>query len=55
MELTLLISRLAQRLDLDPGFTTPPAPEGLVTSRPTGGVPVVVRAIHRPPPTTIPV
>ncbi len=42
MELTLMIARMAQRLDLVP--TTPQLPEsaGLVVSRPVGGVPTRV-------------
>jgi len=48
MELVTIVSRLAQRLDLTPAFTTPPAPEGVVTSRPVGGVPVVIHAVHHP-------
>jgi cytochrome P450 len=49
MELTLLVSRLARRLDLDPAFTAPPAAEGMVTSRPVGGVPATVRRAHPAP------
>jgi cytochrome P450 len=40
--LTLLASRLAQRVDLAPGWSTIPAPVGMVTSHPVGGVPVTV-------------
>lgn len=40
MELTLIISRLAQRLDLTPTTTTLPRPVGMVVNRPEGGVPV---------------
>jgi len=42
--LTLLASRLAQRVDLAPGWSTLPAPVGMVTSHPVGGVPVTVTA-----------
>jgi cytochrome P450 len=44
--LTLLASRLAQRVDLTPGWATLPAPVGMVTSHPVGGVPVTVTARH---------
>ncbi len=37
MELTLIISRLAQRLDLTPVSSDVPAPVGMVVNRPTGG------------------
>ncbi len=40
MELTLIISRLAQRLDLTPTTTTLPRPVGMVVNRPKGGVPM---------------
>lgn len=43
MELTLLISRLAQRLDVDPPTTGKPRPVGMVVNRPSGGVPFQVR------------
>ncbi|MBT8493360.1 MAG: cytochrome P450 [Deltaproteobacteria bacterium] len=39
MELTLLIARLAQRLDLTPPTTRKPGPVGMVVNRPKGGVP----------------
>ena len=42
MELTLIIARLAQRLDLTPITPRPPPPTGLVVSRPTGGAPMHV-------------
>jgi cytochrome P450 len=42
--LTLLASRLAQRVDLATGRDTFPSPVGLVTSHPEGGVPVTVSA-----------
>ena len=44
MELQLIASRVAERLRLEPRFTTMPRPEGMVTSRPAGGVPVRVVA-----------
>ena len=37
MELTLIIARLAQRLDLTPTATDMPHPIGMVVNRPTGG------------------
>ena len=40
LELTLIISRLAQRLDLVPTSSTVPRPVGMVVNRPRGGVPV---------------
>jgi cytochrome P450 len=42
MELTLIIARMAQRLDLSPTAGHPPQPAGLVVSRPIGGAPMVV-------------
>lgn len=42
MELTLIISRLAQRLDIELASTTKPPPVGMVVNRPTGGVPARV-------------
>ena len=42
MELTLIISRLAQRLDLAPASDVVPAPVGMVVNRPTGGAPMHV-------------
>ena len=42
MELTLLISRLAQRLDVTPPTTSKPGPVGMVVNRPKGGVPFSV-------------
>lgn len=46
MELTLMISRLAQRLDVTPTSDVLPRPVGMVVNRPSGGVPmqVTVRA-----------
>ena len=40
--LTLLASRLAQRVDLEAGWSGIPAPVGMITSHPEGGVPVTV-------------
>ncbi len=40
MELTLIVSRLAQRLDLAPVSGEVPAPVGMVVNRPTGGAPM---------------
>lgn len=45
MEMQLVVSRLAQRVDLEPAFTQIPAPEGMVTSRPAGGVPVTAHRL----------
>lgn len=42
MELTLIISRLAQRLELTPITTALPRPVGMVVNRPQGGVPMHV-------------
>ena len=42
MELTLIIARLAQRLDLTLTTTDLPRPVGMVVNRPTGGVPAYV-------------
>jgi cytochrome P450 len=42
MELTLIISRLAQRLDLTPVTADVPAPVGMVVNRPSGGAPMHV-------------
>lgn len=44
MELTLMISRLAQRLDVAPTRTETPRPQGMVVNRPAGGVPMRVAA-----------
>lgn len=41
MELTLLISRLAQRLDVTPTSSVLPRPVGMVVNRPAGGVPMM--------------
>lgn len=42
MELTLMISRLAQRLDIAPTAAVAPRPVGMVVNRPTGGAPMRV-------------
>ena len=42
MELTLIIARLAQRLDVRPVGETMPRPVGMVVNRPTGGAPMRV-------------
>lgn len=47
MEMQLVVSRLAQRVDLEPAFTQIPASEGMVTSRPLGGVPTTVHLASR--------
>ncbi len=47
MNLTLLASRLAQRVDLEPASSTVPEPVGTVTSHPQGGVPVTVISRRR--------
>lgn len=42
MELTLIVARLAHRLDLSPTSSTPPEPAGLIVSLPVGGAPMYV-------------
>lgn len=42
MELTLIIARMAQRLDLAPTSNVFPHPVGMVVNRPAGGVPIWV-------------
>jgi len=42
MELTLIIGRLAQRLDISTEATQTPPPIGMVVNRPTGGAPMNV-------------
>jgi cytochrome P450 len=42
MELTLIIARLAQRLDVRPDSDVMPRPVGMVVNRPTGGAPMRV-------------
>jgi cytochrome P450 len=44
MELTLILARLAQRLDLQPTSSIVPRPVGMVVNRPKGGAPFDVRA-----------
>lgn len=44
MELTLMIARLAQRLDVVPTSAVAPKPVGMVVNRPTGGVSMRVTA-----------
>ena len=46
MELTLIIARLAQRLDLTPASTTIPRPVGMVVNRPTGGASFRIELRH---------
>ena len=46
MELTLIISRLAQRLDITRTTPDMPDPVGTVVNRPAGGVPMQVSARH---------
>ncbi len=48
MELTLIIARLAQQLDIEPTAPRPPEPTGLIVSRPVGGAPMRVRARRQP-------
>ena len=43
MELTLIVSRMAQRLDLEVPDPRTPAPRGTIVNRPDGGVPVRLR------------
>ena len=44
MELTLIIARLAKRIDLVAERTEMPKSVGMAVNRPSGGVPMVVRA-----------
>jgi cytochrome P450 len=44
MELTLIVARLAQRLDLAPTADREPRPVGMVVNRPAGGAPVRISA-----------
>ena len=46
MELTLMIARLAQRLDVEAVADEAPRPVGMVVNRPAGGAPL--RVAHRP-------
>ncbi len=43
MELTLILARLAQRLDLTSVSSEVPAPVGMVVNRSSGGVPMQVK------------
>jgi len=43
MELTLMIARIAQRLDVEAIAATLPEPVGMVVNRPSGGVPMRIR------------
>lgn len=52
MELTLIIARLVQRLDLEPLSATKPRPIGMVVNRPTGGAPMMTTARHDHPVTS---
>lgn len=47
MELTLIISRLAQRVDLELAVSHTPRPVGMVVNRPEGGVPAAVHPAAR--------
>jgi hypothetical protein len=49
MELTLIIARLAQRLDVVAEQTEKPKPVGMVVNRPSGGVPMHVSARNPAP------
>ena len=42
MELTLILARLAQRLDITPTSADVPRPVGMVVNRPAGGAPMIV-------------
>lgn len=48
MELTLIIARIAERLDLNPTTSTLPRPVGVVVNRPRGGTPMLVRERSNP-------
>jgi cytochrome P450 len=48
MELTLIVARLAQRLDITPLSSEIPAPVGMVVNRPTGGAPMRVNRRGEP-------
>ncbi len=48
MELTLIVARLAQRLDLTPTADETPHPVGMVVNRPTGGAPFLVSSRRAP-------
>ena len=49
MEMTLIIARLAQRLDITTTLTTIPRPVGLIVNRPEGGAPIRVATRHSMP------
>ena len=49
MELTLIIARIAQRLDLSPTSLAVPRPVGMVVNRPQGGAPFGVNPASRAP------
>jgi hypothetical protein len=44
MELTIIVARMAQRLEILPTATAVPSAEGLVVSKPVGGVLMLVGA-----------
>lgn len=44
MELTLIIARIAQRLDVSSTAMEIPRPVGMVVNRPAGGAPMLVSA-----------
>ncbi len=48
MELTLIVARLAQRLDLTPIADETPHPVGMVVNRPTGGAPFLASSRRAP-------
>lgn len=45
MELTLIVARLAQRLDIIPASRSVPGPVGMVVNRPAGGLPAQIRTV----------
>ena len=47
--MTLIIARLAQRLDITTTLTTIPRPVGLIVNRPEGGAPIRVATRHSMP------
>ncbi len=52
IELTLIISRMAQRLDIEAQRVAAPAPVGMVVNRPDGGAPMRVSARRSTAPAT---
>ncbi len=50
MELTLIIARMAQRLDVTAPSNAVPRPVGMVVNRPSSGAPLQVRARPVPAP-----